>query len=254
MTPDPLHASLRAPFRTMLRTSALVCACALVVACGPDPEAEKAAAAAAVAEREAKAEVGAAEFDAAVKQEKWALAKAQAEILLKDHPDSQAAKRIRPEYERIAKTLEASRETDRLAALWSYDIQSVPGGEQRAASIYSKEPVDVDGRGGGQVRLIFRDHPSWGRSSYLVLPAGDFDCYGGCRVPVKIDGGATKSLPGKRPKTDEAIAMFIEDERALWKIAKDAKTLEIEFPVKGFGKRTALFEVEGLDPARMPGW
>lgn len=238
----------------VLRTLALSCAAMLVVACGPDPEALKAEAAARAAEAEAKAEAGAAAFDEAVKQKNWALAKAQADILFADHPDSQAAKRVRAGYDAVATTLEDSREAKRTAALWSYDTQGVSGGLQRAASIYAKDDVDVDGKGPSKVRLIFRDHPSWGRSSYLVLQGGDFDCYRGCRVQVKIDGAATRSLPGSRPDTDEAIAMFIEDDRALWAIAKDAKTLEIEFPVKGLGKRSALFEVGGLDPSRLPGW
>jgi hypothetical protein len=240
--------------RAHARALALACAALLAAACGPDPEALKAEAAARAAEAEAKAEAGAAAFDAAVKQKNWALAKAQADILLHDHPDSQAARRVRAEYEVVAKTLDANRESTRTAALWSYDTQGVAGGLQRAASIYAKDDVDVDGKGPGKVRLIFRDHPSWGRSSYLVLQGGDFDCYRGCRVQVKIDGGATKSLPGSRPDTDEAIAMFIEDDRALWTLAKGAKTLEIEFPVKDLGKRSALFEVGGLDPTRLPGW
>jgi hypothetical protein len=240
--------------RAHARALALACAAMLATACGPDPEALKAEAAARAAEAETKAEAGAAAFDAAVKQKNWALAKAQADILFADHPDSQAARRVRAEYEVVAKTLEDNRESTRTAALWSYDTQGVTGGLQRAASIYAKADVDVDGKGPTKVRLIFRDHPSWGRSSYLVLQGGDFDCYRGCRVQVKIDGGVTKSLPGSRPDTDEAIAMFIEDDRALWKMAKDAKTLEIEFPVKGLGKRSALFEVGGLDPTRLPGW
>lgn len=240
--------------RVHARALALACAALFATACGPDPEALKAEAAARAAEAEAKAEAGAAAFDAAVKQQNWALAKAQADILLHDHPDSQAAKRVRAEYEVVAKTLEDNRESTRTAALWSYDTQGVTGGLQRAASMYAKDDVDVDGKGPTKVRLIFRDHPSWGRSSYLVLQGGDFDCYRGCRVQVKIDGGATRSLPGSRPDTDEAIAMFIEDERALWALAKDAKTLEIEFPVKDLGKRSALFEVGGLDPTRLPGW
>ena len=41
---------------------------------------------------------------------------------------------------------------------------------------------------------------------------------------------------------------------ALWRLAKSAKTLEIEFPLKGHGTGKALFEVGGLDPARLPGW
>ena len=128
------------------------------------------------------------------------------------------------------------------------------GGNQLSAAIYSKERIDSDGHGRHPVRLIFRDHPAWGRSSYLVLEAGDFACYGGCRVKVAIDDGKPRSMAASRPKTDEAIAMFIEDERALWRLARGAKTLAIEFPVKAGGTRTAVFETGGVDAAKLPGW
>jgi hypothetical protein len=48
--------------------------------------------------------------------------------------------------------------------------------------------------------------------------------------------------------------MFIEDERALWRMARDAKRLSIEFPVKAGGKRTAVFETVGVDASKLPGW
>lgn len=235
--------------------AALAVACALLSGCaGEDPAVAAKAAAEQAAAQEAKAQEGAAAFDDAVKKENWSLAKAQADVLIAQYPDSAAAKRVRPEYDGIKRKLDETREAARTAALWSYGTQSVKGGLQRSSAIYAKDNVDVDGTGPTQVRLIFRDHPDWGRSSYLVLQNGDFNCYGGCRVQITLDGKPAKSLPGSRPKTDEAIAMFIEDERALWKMTKGAKTLEIEFPVKGLGKRSAVFEVAGLDPGRMPGW
>jgi hypothetical protein len=113
---------------------------------------------------------------------------------------------------------------------------------------------DTDGSGAKQVRLIFRDHPSWGRSSYLVLNAGDFDCYGGCSLNVTIDDAPAKKMRGRRPKTDEAIAMFIDDWQSLWKMTEGRKLLTIEFPVKAGGTRAAVFEIGGLDRTKMPLW
>ena len=193
-------------------------------------------------------------FDAAVATENWALAKAQADVLFAHYPDTEVAKRIRPQYADVKARAEAATEQRRLAALWSYDSQDVKGGRQLSASIYSKDGIDTDGSGKQPVRLIFRDHPSWGKSSYLVLKAGDFDCYGGCRVEVTVDDKAPKSMAALRPKTDEATAMFINDERALWRMIKDAKTLSIQFPVKAGGTRTATFEVGGLDRSKLPAW
>src|SRR5690606_29523999 len=122
------------------------------------------------------------------------------------------------------------------------------------AAIYARENVETDGTAARPVRLIFRDHPEWGRSSYLVLEAGDFDCYSGCKLKVVADDAKPRTMAGSRPDTDEAIAMFVEDEKALWKLAKEAGVLSIEFPVKAGGTRTATFETGGLDPERLPGW
>lgn len=211
-------------------------------------------AAATAAANETKAKENATGFDDAVAKENWPLAKAQADVLFDQYPDTEAAKRIRPQYEEIKAKAEAAREQTRVAALWSYNTENVKGGQQLSAAIYSKEDVDTDGSGAKPVRLIFRDNPAWGRSSYLVLQAGDFDCYGGCKVKVKVDDAAPKTMAALRPKTDEAIAMFINDERALWRMTKGAKLIVIEFPVQAGGTRSAAFEVAGLDRGKLPKW
>jgi hypothetical protein len=214
-------------------------------------QAEQAAAQAAAEEDAAKQ--GEVAFEAAVADGNWALAKAQGDVLLMKYPRSQAAARVRPKLEGVAAKAQAQREDARLAALWSYQAEPVKGGSQLSASIYAKDNVDVDGSGPTQVRLIFRDHPSWGKSSYLVLQKGDFDCYRGCRVKVVADGKAHR-LAASRPKTDEAIAMFIDDRKSLWKLATTSKVLEIEFPTKDVGARTATFETGGLDASKLPAW
>ena len=227
---------------------------ALLPACqGGDPQAAAQAAAAQAAAQERAAEDMARQFDDAVAAQNWHLAKGLGDVLLMDHPASAAAARIKPRLEEIRAKAEAEAQQRRLAALWSYGEEPVKGGTQLSAAIYSQEPVDTDGGGAHPVRLIFRDHPDWGRSAYLVLEAGDFDCYAGCRLKVVADG-KTHALPGSRPKTDEAIAMFIDDHKALWKLAKASKQLSIEFPTKGVGRKTVDFEVGGLDPARLPKW
>ncbi len=227
---------------------------ALLPACrGGDPQAAAQAAAAQAAAQERAAEDMARQFDDAVAAQNWHLAKGLGDVLLMDHPASAAAARIKPRLEEIRAKAEAEAQQRRLAALWSYGEEPVKGGTQLSAAIYSQEPVDTDGGGAHPVRLIFRDHPDWGRSAYLVLEAGDFDCYGGCRLKVTADGKA-HALPGSRPRTDEAIAMFIDDHKALWKLAKASKQLSIEFPTKGVGRKTVDFEVGGLDPARLPKW
>lgn len=148
----------------------------------------------------------------------------------------------------------ARREAERLAALWTYQETSPGKMHQVTAAISSANDVEADGTGAKPVRLIFRDHDSWGRSSYLVLQAGDFDCYGKCTVQVKVDDGPPTPMAGRRPRTDEAIAMFVNDWQALWDLTRGAARIEIEFPVKAGGTRTARFDVAGLDGSKMPGW
>ena len=250
------HGSAAARMRgaPMRAAAAVAVAVALLAAAGCDRKAKLAEQAAAqAADAEDAAKQGEAAFDAAVASGNWALAKAQGDVLLMQHPQSQAAARVKPKLEEVAAKALAQREDARLAALWSYQAEPVKGGNQLSASLYAKDNVDVDGSGPTQVRLIFRDHPSWGKSSYMVLQKGDFDCYRGCRVKVVADGKA-RTLPASRPKTDEAIAMFIDDRKALWKLATTSKVLEIEFPTKDVGKRTATFETGGLDASKMPGW
>jgi len=237
---------------TVRALAALALSAALASACGGGQDPAELAAQQAAA-REQAAEQAARQFEAAVAEGNWALARAQGDVLLADYPGTAAAERIAAQHAEARAKATQEAEDYRLASLWSYQQIQVEGGQQRSASIAAKDPVDVDGSGAKPVQLIFREHPSWGRSSYLVLKAGDFDCYGGCRVQVTVDG-APRRMAASRPRTDDAIAMFIEDERALWRLARDAQVIAIEFPVAAGGARTATFEVGGLDAAKMPGW
>lgn len=199
------------------------------------------------------------EYDAAVTAGNWELARVHGAALLAQYPGTQAAAVVAPALAEVTAKADATREQRRLAALWSYARVAAGKGEQRSAAILSTEPVDTGGAAPATVQLVIRDHPDWKRSAYLVLQGGDFDCYGGCKIKVAFDDAAPKPMSAWRPKTDEAIAMFIEDYRGLWKKLRKAQRLQVEFPVKGGpakagGTRTAVFEVGGLDGSQMPGW
>ncbi len=242
-----------------MKTATVLLSCALfafgATACKrSDPQAEAAAAAAQAAAAEEAAKQSAAAFDDAVAKENWPLAKAQADVLLAQYPNTEAAKRVEAQFDEVKAKADAAREQARMAALWAYQSVPAAGGEQLSAAIYARDDVDTDGSGPNRVRLIFRDHPEWGRSAYLTLQAGDFDCYGGCKVQVTVDDKPAKAMAASRPKTDEAIAMFIEDERALWRMTGGARTMKIEFPTKAVGKKIAVFEVGGLERDKLPGW
>ncbi len=242
--------------KTLPLTAAVALSLALLAGC-KDREAEAAARAAvqAQAAEQAAAEAAAA-FDSAVAEGNWSLAKAQADVMIASWPDAEATRRVREGYDEVRQKGEADREARRVAALWAYQTENVKGGQQLSAAIFAREEVDVDGSGKTPVRLIFRDHPDWGRSSYLVLKAGDFAraCYTRCSVTVTVDDAPPRKMAANRPKTDEAIAMFIDDHRALWRLTRDAKVMRIEFASRDLGSRTAEFEVGGLDRAKLPKW
>lgn len=236
-----------------MKPSLALAAALALAACSPAPDPAAQAAAQSAANEQA-AEAMAKQFEAEFGKGNWGLARAHGDVLMAQHADTQAAARIKPQYEEAKAKAEAEREQRRLASLWMYQTERAGKGEQLSAAIYAKEPVDT-GAGAKPVRLIFRDHPEWGDSSYLTLEGGDFNCYGGCKVKVTLDDGKPRSMAASRPDTDEAIAMFIEDEKALWKMAQQAeRTLAVEFPVKAGGTRTAVFEVGELQPQKLPGW
>jgi glucose/arabinose dehydrogenase len=248
------------PSHTRLVLSALLCAALAATTACTDREAQRQAQAAAEAEaKEQAATQLQREYDAAVTANNWELARVHGAALLAQYPGTPAATALEASLADVTAKADAAREQRRLAALWNYARVAAGKGEQRSAAIFSKEAVDTGGQAPATVQLVIRDHPEWKRSAYLVLEGGDFDCYGGCKVKVAFDDAAAKPMSAWRPKTDEAIAMFIEDYRGLWKQMRKSQVLKIEFPVKGGpakagGTRTAVFEVGGLDGSQMPGW
>ena len=237
----------------MKRTTLLFLCVLGLAACG-DREAERRAAAQAqAAAQEEAATALAREYENAVTAQNWDLARVHGAALLSQYPESQAAQKMKAGYEEVKARGEAAREQRRLEGLWNYAQSPVKGGIQRSATIYGRDRVDLEGRGDTQVQLVFRDHPEWKRSAYLVLEESDFRCKGGCKVKVTADG-KPRSMDAWRPDTDEAIAMFITDQKALWKLLRKAEAVTIEFPVKAGGTRTVTFDTGGLDGSQMPGW
>ncbi len=235
-----------------MRTT-LLCATLALAACQPAPDPEAARAAQAAAQEQA-AEAMARQFDEQFAAQNWSLASAHGDVLQAEYPRSEAAARIEAQHAEATAKSGAAANARRVEALWAYQSEPVGAEQQLSAAIYAKDNLETDGASPRPVRLIFRDHPEWGDSAYLTLEAGDFDCYGGCNVQVTVDDAEPKSMEASRPDTDEAIAMFIEDERALWALAQDAEVIAIEFPIEIGGTRIAVFEVGGLDPSTLPDW
>ncbi|MFT4255413.1 MAG: hypothetical protein QM599_00365 [Pseudoxanthomonas sp.] len=240
----------------MKRSLILAASLSLLAACGPSAEQQRAAAEAAAVQKEQAAAEVAKQYEDARTAQKWETARIHGAALLAQYPDTQAAEQVQQSFDEIKAKAEAQREQDRLSSLWSYTQVPAGKGTQRSAMLYAKDTVDVDGSGPRSVQLVFRDHPQWKRSAYLVLQAGDFAkaCYGHCSVTVIADGGAPKKMTAYRPDTDEAIAMFIDDHEALWKLARKSRAITIEFATRDVGPRKAVFETGGLNGAHMPGW
>ena len=196
------------------------------------------------------------EFEDAYARSDWKLARGYGESLQMDYPEFRRGQTHPTEARRRARANGRDEEnTRRLAALWAYQTQPAKGGTQISAAIYSKEEVDTGG-GKRPVRLIFRDHPEWGTQQRTSCSRK------ATSIAIGLQGegddrraASRRRWRPSRPKTDEAIAMFIEDEGALWRMAQQAKTgLAIEFPVKAGGMRTAVFETGGADKGRLPKW
>lgn len=237
----------------------LFAAAVLALSACVDREAQQREAAAALAaEQETKAAELADKYQTELSAERWEMARIHGAALLAQYPETKAAEQVEQTFEDTKAKATELREKNRLSSLWSYSEYPAGKGTQYTALINSKESVDVDGSGPRTVQLVFRDHPEWDRSSYLVLQTSDFAraCYSSCSVTVSADGGAPKKMSANRPKTDEAIAMFIDDYKSLWRIAGKSKQIEIEFPVKSGGTRKAVFETGGVNKERLPnkGW
>lgn len=240
-----------------MKSTLLLVSVLALAACGDNAAQQQAQAVAAQAQRQQEAQALADKFDAAVTAQNWEMARVHGTALLDQYAGTPAADHVQAQIDQVRERAHAAQEQRRLSALWAYSQVPAGKGTQRSAMIDAKARVDVDGSGAKTVQLVFRDHPEWKRSAYLVLQVGDFAkaCYRHCSVQVSVDGGAPKTMAANRPDTKEAIAMFIDDHQALWTLAGQARqTLSITFPVQAGGTRTAEFETGGLDRTQMPGW
>lgn len=231
-----------------------------LAACVDQAAQQREAAQAAQQQREHDAAQLQRQYEMARSAQQWRVAFLHGNALLKNYADTQVAALVKPSFDEVKAKADAKREADRLSSLWTYAQVPVaadkgkPGGTQYSAMIDGKDNVDVDGSGPRTVQLVFRDHPQWKRSAYLVLQNGDFAkaCYTACNVKVKTDDGKRVSMAAYRPDTKEAIAMFIKDDKALWKLARNNKSIEIEFATRDLGAKKVLFETGGVNAANMP--
>ena len=226
----------------------IVLACTLAVGCGPDADSEGELS---VDEQARAAELLAA-FQSASKQKNWEVAQVHAETLRAAFPSSEFAAKLAPTLDAVRAQANQQRDVRRLRSLWDYQAVAKGEGVQRTATIYSRTPVVEEGELTIQAdaQLVLRDHPAWGRSSYLLFAQSKFRCSSPCRMDIGVDGGAVQSFAGKQADSGKGPALFIEDEARFIELLSDAREVRIQLP-KGSGSASSLvFEVSGFDAAR----
>lgn len=257
---------------------ALVCLLASCAPKGPTPEqlAERAAA--------AKAQQIAAQYDAAVTREDFALAQILGNIVLVQYPGSAEAARIRPVYTQIIAAAEQQRDRKRQADLWTY--HAVPN-KHGAGTVYTGFiwALDAPDSHEPSIRLVLRNHPEWGLSAYLLLdrarrPGAPGDSSApdpgaahapqpssgtgvgaplgspylcpepACHISVRFDDGAAQTFTAYEPDERGTGALFIEDYAVLTAAIETAQWMAIDMPTAA-GIRELRFEVAGYDPQRL---
>jgi ribosomal protein L12E/L44/L45/RPP1/RPP2 len=224
---------------------ALATICALLLsACGPSAR-EQADARAATARQdlEARANELARDYDQARAAGQYELAQAYGNQLLHDAPGTVAAHEVQATLADTGVKVDEARDKRRLEKLWAYNVELMEGGGDgmvHTAAIYATRDGD-----NAPVRLVLRRHPKWGRSAYLVLDSGEFDCPPGCEVAVRFDDAPPRQFKATKSKENKQ-AMFIDDEQTLRENLDRIRVVSIAASVGG-KPRTISFEVGGFD-------
>jgi len=225
----------------------------LLAGCGPSASeiaAERAANA--KLEHEAAANATARNYVQARDAGQYELAQDYATQIMHDAPDTVAAREVQATLTDTGIKADEARDKRRLSQLWTYNAALLEGGGDNVihtAAIYAtKDPNDIN-NDEVPVRLVLRRHPKWGRSAYLVLDHGQFDCAPGCKVPMQFDDQPPQMVAAS--KSDQNVhAMFIDDEETIRDILDKIRVITIKTSVDG-RPRTLSFEVGGFDRAQL---
>jgi hypothetical protein len=223
--------------------AATVSVCAAVAVCGCSPQAPT------PAEQRAATDAGSAKanldtYRQLLRIHNDEMAVTMGKDIVKRFPDSPAAHEVQQTLPEIEKRYTQTREKNRLAALWVYQLAPMAGGTQSTASIRNSEPT-----GGEPVQLVLRRHTQWGQSVFLYGSGHGFVCRGTCALPVNVDGKAMR-IKAFAPSTGEP-ALMIRDDKAFLAMLAKAHKIGIDVTlVDGEKKQTLVYEVGGFDPAK----
>ena len=191
-------------------------------------------------------------YELARKQNNWQAAEAYADRLQRKFPHSAATATVAASITQVRERADQEHEKKRLRALWDYQAIAVGKGVQRSAAIHSRTVAVEEGEPlpNPDAQLVLRDHPSWGRSAYLLLAQSRFNCGTPCAIKIGFDGGAAQRFAGKQADSGKGPALFIENKEGFMSALGAARQVRIELP-KGSGTIPSLvFEVGGYQPER----
>jgi hypothetical protein len=133
------------------------------------------------------------------------------------------------------------------AGAWRYESEGTGDAQRHEASLEGR----VDGN--APVTLTFASNALTGRQAHLQgLPEAP-DCAAGCRIQLSIDGVAGDTARAT-PAPDDPTTLTLRDARGIWRSLEGARRLEARYPGVDGRERHAVFEVAGVNTARMPGW
>ena len=98
-------------------------------------------------------------------------------------------------------------------------------------------------------RMVLRRHPKWGRSVYLVLDSGEFDCAPGCKLSIQFDDQPSRDFAATK-SSENRSALFIDDEQAIRDALDKIRVIGIKTSVGGV-PRLLRFEVGGFDRVKL---
>lgn len=225
--------------------------CTLLLAgCGPSGNDEAVAHAEADRQaREASANELARNYDQARDAGQYELAQAYGNQLLHDAPGTVAAREVQATLADTGVHVDEARDKRRLEKLWSYNVELMEGGGDgvvHTAALYATRDANKDN---APVRLVLRRHPKWGRSLYLVLDKGEFDCAPGCKVAIRLDDKPDQMFAASKSDLNRQ-AMFIDDEQSIRDKLDNIRVITIDIRVGG-KPRTLSFEVGGFDRVQL---
>lgn len=163
--------------------------------------------------------------------------------IVKQYPDSPAAKEVQQTLPAIAKRYHENSERNRLQGLWLYQVSPMQGGTQSTAVIYNSHPLSNDER----VRLVLRRHTEWGQNAFLFGSGKGFVCKGTCTLPAEVDGKAT-GIKAFAPPSGEP-ALMISNDKAFIAMLEKAQKITLTVTRKDNDRKEDLvYEVGGFQP------